>query len=272
MFIYTVKKGDTLSEIASKYRINQINIITDNNLKAPYTLLVGQCLIIDIDKLDYIVQNGDTFDVLSNQYNISISKIKKTNNINNLKKGQRITSIRKLSERWNWSVNKTYRYLHLLEDLGMITRESDNRRTLITIVKYEVFQDTQNTDEYTDRTLTNTLIEHSRNTNKNEKNEKNEKKYYKDENLNQSFLDYIKMRKDIKKPMSDRAITLAMNKLEELSGGDDETAIQILEQSIFHSWQGLFELKNEPKKVPQYKQFAHRDDGLTDLERELISN
>ena len=185
-----------------------------------------------------------------------------------IKKGQRITSIRKLSERWNWSVNKTYRYLHLLEDLGMITRESDNRRTLITIVKYEIFQDTQNTDEYTheytNRTLTNTLIEHSRNTNKNEKNEKNEKKYYKDENLNHSFLDYIKMRKDIKKPMSDRAITLAMNKLEELSGNDDEKAIQILEQSIFHSWQGLFELKGEKPK-PTKTMGKQNFDAFSDL-------
>lgn len=88
-----------------------------------------------------------------------------------VKKGQRITSVRKLSERWHWSVNRTYRYLRLLEDLGMIQKESDNRRTLLTIVKYEDFQDTENTHEYTDRTL----IEHSRNTNKNEKNDKNEK-------------------------------------------------------------------------------------------------
>ena len=191
-------------------------------------------------------------------------------------RGQRITSIRKLAERWRWSFDRTRRYLILLEQLGMIKRESDNKRSLITIVNYSIYQDETITDEFTERSHISAQTDHRQVhrqvTNKNEKNEKNEKKYYEDENLNQSFLDYIKMRKDIKKPMSDRAITLAMNKLDELSGGDDETAIQILEQSIFHSWQGLFELKNEPKKVPQYKQFAHRDDGLTDLERELISN
>lgn len=33
-----------------------------------------------------------------------------------------------------------------------------------------------------------------------------------------------------------------------------------------------WERDDNKKKVPQYKQFAHRDDGLTDLERELISN
>ena len=91
MFIYTVKSGDTLSEIAQRYKINQINIITDNNLKAPYTLLVGQCLIIDIPSLDYIVKGGDTFSSLSKEFNISIDKIKRKNNISSLSKGQRIT-------------------------------------------------------------------------------------------------------------------------------------------------------------------------------------
>lgn len=33
-----------------------------------------------------------------------------------------------------------------------------------------------------------------------------------------------------------------------------------------------WERDDNKKKVPQYKQFAHRDDGLTDLERELLSN
>lgn len=33
-----------------------------------------------------------------------------------------------------------------------------------------------------------------------------------------------------------------------------------------------WERDDNKKKKPQYKQFAHRDDGLTDLERELISN
>ena len=82
------------------------------------------------------------------------------------------------------------------------------------------------------------------------------------------------MRKKIKKPLaSDRAITLALNKLESLSGGDQEKAIQILNQSIFHSWQGLFEPKTENisyGKKPQYKQFSHADEE-SDLD-ELLAN
>lgn len=73
--------------------------------------------------------------------------------------------------------------------------------------------------------------------------------YPADELLNQAFLDYIEMRKKIKKPLAtDRAVKLAMNNLEKLSGGDNDVAIQILEQSIMNSWQGLFPLKQEAKK------------------------
>ena len=36
MFIYKVKSGDTLSEIAERYKINQMNIITDNNFTGKF--------------------------------------------------------------------------------------------------------------------------------------------------------------------------------------------------------------------------------------------
>lgn len=87
------------------------------------------------------------------------------------------------------------------------------------------------------------------NTNNNTKDtKKNSNKNYiyypNDEKLNQTFLDYMDMRKKIKSPMTDRAVTLAMNTLEKLSGGDNDKAIAILEQSIMNSWKGLFELKD----------------------------
>ena len=68
--------------------------------------------------------------------------------------------------------------------------------------------------------------------------------YPMDEELNKAFLDYIEFRKKIKKPMTDRAIELAMNELDKLAGTDNEMAIQILNQSILRGWQGLFPLKD----------------------------
>ena len=48
--------------------------------------------------------------------------------------------------------------------------------------------------------------------------------------------------------MTDNAIGLAIKKLDNLSGGDSEKAIAILEQSIMNSWRGLFEVKEWTKK------------------------
>lgn len=53
---------------------------------------------------------------------------------------------------------------------------------------------------------------------------------------------YIDMRKRIKKPMTTRAMELAMIKLADLMrAGSDPKAV--LDQSTMNSWQGLFEIK-----------------------------
>ena len=68
--------------------------------------------------------------------------------------------------------------------------------------------------------------------------------YPNDDKLNDAFSDYVAMRKKLKKPMTDKAVDLAIKKLEALSDGDNDVAIKILEQSIMNSWQGLFPLKD----------------------------
>ena len=72
-----------------------------------------------------------------------------------------------------------------------------------------------------------------------------------DENLDKAFTDYVAMRKKIKKPMTDRAVDIAIKKLNELSGGDNDMAVRILEQSIMNSWQGLFPLKEDQTQKSQ---------------------
>jgi hypothetical protein len=52
------------------------------------------------------------------------------------------------------------------------------------------------------------------------------------------------MRKKLRKPMTDNAVSLLEKKLDKLSGGDENIKIQILEESIMNSRQGVFELKN----------------------------
>ena len=86
-----------------------------------------------------------------------------------VKRGQRITSVRELSARWGWGKDKTLRFLRLLESEKMIVKESDSRKTLLTIVNYGIYQDCESENETVVRTLTG----QSQATNKNDKNDKN---------------------------------------------------------------------------------------------------
>lgn len=56
-------------------------------------------------------------------------------------RGQRFTSIRKLSERWHWSKDKTIRYLKMLERCGNIQKAATHNGTLLTIENYSLYQD-----------------------------------------------------------------------------------------------------------------------------------
>ena len=55
-------------------------------------------------------------------------------------RGQFITSISKLADKWGWSFNTVKKFLNLLESDNMLTRKSDNSKTLITIVNYGIYQ------------------------------------------------------------------------------------------------------------------------------------
>lgn len=64
------------------------------------------------------------------------------------------------------------------------------------------------------------------------------------ESVKAELYEYIKMRKMIKKPMTDRALQLLINKLRDLSKNADE-AVQILDQSITGNWMSVYPLKED---------------------------
>ena len=87
--------------------------------------------------------------------------------------------------------------------------------------------------------------------------------YSDDQELNDAILEYIKFRKGIKKPMSDRAITLMMNKLDSLSH-DKHEQVLILNQSIMQGWTGIYPLKDDVQQSrarPGNKVAEHLDDA-----------
>lgn len=57
-----------------------------------------------------------------------------------VKRGQKVTSIRQLADRWGWSRTKVRDFLDLLESDTMLTRESDSKKTVITVVNYDSYQ------------------------------------------------------------------------------------------------------------------------------------
>jgi hypothetical protein len=116
------------------------------------------------------------------------------NELVTVSRGQTITSIRQLCDRWSWSNTKVKQFLSLLESDKMITVKSDTKKTLITVDKYEFYQchDEEKTTEERHDNDTNTTQKHTNKNVKNDNNEKNEKK--KDKKIN--YADSVSMLED----------------------------------------------------------------------------
>ena len=78
------------------------------------------------------------------------------------------------------------------------------------------------------------------------------------EALQSAYLDFIEMRKKIKKPLTDKALELIIGKVESLSS-DTETQIAILNQSVEHCWQSVYELKADNSSKKQDVSYSIND-------------
>lgn len=92
-----------------------------------------------------------------------------------VKRGQRITSVRQLCERWDWSNSKVNSFLKLLENDGMVTVKSDTKKTVLTVDKYDFYQCSKE-EETTQKRHVNDAKATRINTNNNDNNENNENK------------------------------------------------------------------------------------------------
>lgn len=122
----------------------------------------------------------------------------------------------------------------------------------------------------------NTNIINTNITNTNNKNIKKEKKETTKTNidlildkeivnneLKESIYDFIKMRKAIKKPVTDIALNRLINKLNKLADNDRDR-ITMLENAIFHCWQDIYPLKEEEKQKTKYEyEITYTDDDFT---------
>ncbi|WP_207634964.1 helix-turn-helix domain-containing protein [Peptoanaerobacter stomatis] len=86
--------------------------------------------------------------------------------------------------------------------------------------------------------------------------------YTENEELKKAIYDFIVMRKTIKKPLTTRALNQILNKLNEYAK-DYNTKIKILDQSIEHCWQSIYELKDN-NNYQDYSKKGEANAGTTD--------
>jgi len=162
---------------------------------------------------------------------------------NDVKRGQFISSLGNISNATGISIQQIRTILKKLEKTNEIEVKSTSQFTIVTICKYECYQDE---NEITNKPITNNQQTTNKRstTNKNDKKEKNEKEVILD-----SWIDY---RKSIRKALSQATINTILKKMESYS---NEQCKHVINNSIENGWQGLFWDKvqtiqevNEPKK------------------------
>lgn len=211
------------------------------------------------------------------------------------KKGQVCRSISWLAERWGWSRHKVSDFLDLLEKDSMLHQSRTVKRTVITIENYSLYQnirtakrtDDDTTQGHTSDTYNNiythTILEDINTSNnklpittnyiKNNKlpNTKNKKDIdiniinnIENEELRKAVKDFIDHRKALKAEMTPQAFTRFMNNLDKLASTDEEK-IMIIDQSIFYGWKGVFEIKDEYRKLVEKKDEPKEYDPLYEI-------
>ncbi|MFD1179654.1 hypothetical protein ACFQ3W_25605 [Paenibacillus puldeungensis] len=206
-----------------------------------------------------------------------------------LKRGQFLRAYRNLMKDLEYIENRSVKRYSLsvisrkVEQLVKEERlkiEDTELGTLFTVVNYAQYQgfdhykkktwDSVGTDLERDENRDGTELEQGWNNNNKDNKDKKVKKENKKDNtafedytsnpvLLESLNSFYEYRKKSKKPMTDAAIKLLLNKLNDLAS-DDETKVDILNQSILNGWQGIFPIKDGDK--------GGRSSGISKHERD----
>lgn len=99
-----------------------------------------------------------------------------------VKKGQHVTSVAKLAERWGWSRTKVMSYFELLKAEQMMDWKSDNKKTVITLTNYD-FWNSDDLEENANQQVNGTVVDirktserHQKDTNNKDNKDNNDKK------------------------------------------------------------------------------------------------
>lgn len=192
-----------------------------------------------------------------------------------IQRGQLFRSYDDIREGTKWFVGwrkMTYNENHMkkamkfLRETGRITTKKELGGVLISICKYDYYQDPKNYERTTADPLEGTIEEPNENqtTPDNNKNNKNNKKEKNIDRLSFVSSDYFTIWKEWlsfktrvnKLYKTTNGAENAYKELVEISGGSPATALLIVKQSIDKEWQGLFPLKKNGNSTTK-KQLPH---------------
>jgi len=79
MIIHTIQQGETIFSIANKYKVPPSQIISDNELKNPDNITVGQTIVILYPDIVHIVQPNQTLSSIALEYDTSVIRLLQNN-------------------------------------------------------------------------------------------------------------------------------------------------------------------------------------------------
>ena len=167
-----------------------------------------------------------------------------------IKKGSFVTSREHLATLSGLSVQQVRRALDNLQTTSEITKQTTNQYTQIALLNWDLYQSAQPTNN---QQTTNKQPQLKKIRKKEDKNIKktNKKDFVVPDFIDKDIFDaYCDMRKKLKKPLTEHACKLAIDKLTSFKK-DGYNPNEILNNSIMNSWQGLFEPKGVNNKTAE---------------------
>jgi hypothetical protein len=174
---------------------------------------------------------------------------------------------------WSNSTGISYQRLRglvskLIDDEMIKVKKQCSRYTIYEIVNYSKFNSQETKEIQGASDIDNSQVTASQQSGNSQvtTNKEGNKKVKKDKkDISNMFADYtdspelaealnefVKMRLSIKKPLTERAVKIMLDKLDDF-GRTDYEKIQVLNQSIMNCYQGIFPLKHQAKNKPDYR-------------------
>ena len=91
--------------------------------------------------------------------------------------------------------------------------------------------------------------------------------------LRNLFDDYVNMRKEIKSPMTERSLTMLINRCERLSEFDIDLQKEMLEEAIINNWRSVYLPKEqEQQKKQQQTKVFNRESRFSSTGYDALKN